>query len=111
MALQPQFGIGVALVVISIPLVARMVPRNRVYGVRTRKAFASDRNWYEINAYGGKRLIVWSSALALIGIAAFFIPLDEGNPTGSALSILLAFSPLIVVIPAIIEIISFSRKL
>ena len=104
-------GLAVLFIAISIPLVKRKVRMNPWYGVRIPKAFESEKNWYEINAYGGKRLIVWSSLLALIGIAAFFIPLGEENSGTSALSILLAFSPLIVVIPAVIEIISFSKKM
>ena len=104
-------AVSILFISLSIPLVKRKIKMNHLYGVRIPKAFESEENWYKINAYGGKRLIAWSSLLLLIGIAAFFIPLDEGDPGASALTILLAFSPLIVVIPAIIEIISFSRKM
>ena len=104
-------GLAILFIAISIPLVKRKIKMNAWYGVRIPKSFESEENWYKINAYGGKRLIVWSSLLVLIGIATFFIPLDESNSASSALSILLAFSPLIVVVPAIIEILSFSKKM
>ncbi|MFA5375345.1 MAG: SdpI family protein [Dehalococcoidia bacterium] len=104
-------GLAVLFIAISIPLVKRKVKMNPWYGVRIPKSFESEENWYKINAYGGKRLMVWSSLLVLISIATFFIPLDENSSGVSALVILLAFSPLIVVIPAIIEILSFSRKM
>src|SRR2546427_9177847 len=48
-------GVGLSTAGLAIPLVIRKVPMNRVYGVRIAKAFASDRDWYEINAYGGER--------------------------------------------------------
>jgi hypothetical protein len=104
-------ALSMLFIAISIPLVKRKIKMNPWYGVRIPKSFESEENWYKINAYGGKRLIAWSSLLLLIGIAAFFIPLDESSMGASALTILLAFSPLIVVIPAIIEILIFSRKL
>ena len=104
-------AVAILFIALSIPLVKRKVKMNPWYGVRIPKAFESEENWYKINAYGGKRLMIWSSALALIGIAAFFIPMEEGNSGASALTILLAFSPLIVVIPAIIEIVAYTRKM
>ena len=104
-------AVSILFIALSIPLVKRKVKMNPWYGVRIPKAFESEESWYKINAYGGKRLIFWSLLLLLIGIAAFFIPLDESNSASSALSILLAFSPLIVVVPAIIEILSFSKKM
>jgi hypothetical protein len=47
-------GIGVAMMATSVPLMLRRVPMNRWYGVRTRKAYASEEAWYEINAFGGR---------------------------------------------------------
>lgn len=41
-------------VLISIPLVLRKVPRNIVYGYRTRATLRDDRTWYEANAYFGR---------------------------------------------------------
>lgn len=107
MALQPHFGIGVALVVLSIPLVARKVPMNAVYGVRTRKAFASERNWYEINAYGGKLLLFYGLLLCIFSLVAQ----GMAPPPSSPWSALLIAGPLVLIFPVFLLIRSFSRRL
>ena len=66
---------AVVLVVTAVPLVVGLVPMNRWYGVRIRAAFASDAAWYEINRYGGWRLLVWGLTLALTGMVGML--LDE----------------------------------
>jgi hypothetical protein len=52
-----HFAIGLLTVVLAVPLVLRLVPLNRVYGIRTHQALASTRNWYELNVYGGGLLL------------------------------------------------------
>jgi hypothetical protein len=84
-------------IVVSIPLVRRKVAMNRTYGVRIKKAFESDENWYKINAYGGRQLILWSILLAVVGCVTVFLPLS-GNLT---LIIVVSCAPLIVIIPVI----------
>jgi hypothetical protein len=64
-------GLGAVMIAVSVPLIARMVPMNRWYGVRTRKAFASEDNWYELNAYGGKLLTAYGGFLILVGVVGF----------------------------------------
>jgi len=107
MALQPQFGIGVALVAISIPLVARMVPRNPLYGVRIAKAFISDRHWYEINAYAGKLFLVYGLLLGVFGV------LGEGRvpPPPSLGAALATAGPLVLIFPILLMIRSFARRM
>jgi uncharacterized membrane protein len=46
------------MVLISIPLILRKVPRNVVYGFRTRATLGDDFVWYEANAYFGRGLVV-----------------------------------------------------
>jgi hypothetical protein len=104
-------GLAVLFIALSIPLMKRKVKMNPWYGVRIPKSFESEENWYRINAYGGKRLIVWSSLPALVGIVAFFLPLDSDAGGTPLMAVLLAFVPLIAIIPAIIEIVIFSRKM
>lgn len=53
----------------AIPLVLRKVPRNPVYGYRTRSTLGSDALWYEANAYFGVRLAVASVAAAAVAVA------------------------------------------
>jgi hypothetical protein len=107
MALQPQFGIGLVLTVLSIPLVARIVPRNPVYGVRTRKAFISDRHWYEINAYGGKLLLGYGLLLCLFSVLAQ----DLLPPPPSLWSAVCTAGPLVLIFPILLLIRSFARRL
>lgn len=49
---------GVALIGSGIPLWLRRVPRNEIYGVRFPSTLANDRVWYDINARGGRDLVV-----------------------------------------------------
>ena len=100
-----NLGCAGLIIVLAIPLVQRKVRMNRWYGIRIKKAFASDENWYRINAYGGKRLVLWALVLAAIGIVTFFLPLQH-----RALPVLLACAPLILLVPCL-EILAFAKKL
>ena len=55
----------VVTILISIPLVLRIVPPNLFYGFRTRKTLSNTVLWYEANYRGGVNLIV-ASVIALI---------------------------------------------
>ncbi|HYG24882.1 MAG TPA: SdpI family protein [Verrucomicrobiae bacterium] len=66
--------LGIVTLLLVLPLVFRKVPMNRYYGFRTKAAFQSEQNWYEINARGG-RMMAWGSlAILLVGAIGFFIP-------------------------------------
>lgn len=45
---------------VSVPLILRKVPRNPVYGYRTRRTLSNDKIWYEANAYFSWRFLVAS---------------------------------------------------
>jgi len=60
------------LIAFSIPLALGSIKMNPLYGVRIKKAFESEENWYKINKYGGRRLIFWSIVLICISIASLF---------------------------------------
>jgi len=49
---------GPLLVALGIPLMRRRVRPNIWYGVRTRDTLADERVWYEVNAMGGRDLVV-----------------------------------------------------
>lgn len=68
-----NFFFGVLLVILNIPLMLRQVPMNRSYGIRIRAAFESDQRWYDINAYGGRQMVIWSWPLFAAGVAGCFI--------------------------------------
>jgi uncharacterized membrane protein len=91
---------------ISIPLVMRKIPMNHFYGVRFKKSYESDENWYKINHYGGKQLIAWSIPLLIIGAVTFFLPLNGSG----ILSTLIGCAPLIVLVPAYLSY-KYAKKL
>jgi hypothetical protein len=99
--------IGLIAMAVSVPLILRRVPMNRVYGIRVRKAFASERNWYEINAYGGKVFLVFGAFLVIVGLAGrSFAP----DPTSLWAPVFLVV-PLLALVPALVLIAAFVRRL
>ncbi len=48
-----RFLVPAVLLAFSLPLVARMVPPNRLYGFRTSTALSSEQAWYSANAIAG----------------------------------------------------------
>ncbi len=70
-------------ILVSLPLVLKMVPLNRWYGFRTRKTMSNEDTWYEANYKGGMGLIV-ASVIALVGRTVFMETLERG--TGAILS-------------------------
>ncbi len=75
---------------------------NQWYGFRIEKAFVSKENWYAINKYGAKQLILWSVLLILVGIIFLFVPTDP----------LLRGIPLVVIVLiAIVRTLLYARTL
>ncbi len=64
---------GILIFAISLPLIYRKIPMNRIYGIRTPAAFKSERDWYEINEYGGRRMAIGSWFIIGSGIAGFLV--------------------------------------
>jgi hypothetical protein len=92
---------------LAIPLVLRVVPMNGIYGIRVPKAFKSEGNWYDINAYGGKLLLVYGLLLTVFGITA-------GDLAPSPTSIWMAafiVGPLLLVFPVLVLINSYAQRL
>jgi uncharacterized membrane protein len=70
MSSQPFFVPAAAILVVSLPLILGLIPRNRIYGIRTRKTLSDDRTWYSVNRFGGE-MILAASIFYLI-VAAIF---------------------------------------
>ncbi len=85
--------VGLLLIVLSIPLISSKVGRNALYGVRIGKSFESDENWYAINKYGGKVLIVVGVITAVLGASYIFI-----GDVSNMLDAILSFLPIIVIL-------------
>ena len=98
--------VALLIIAVSVPLVMRKIPMNRFYGIRFKKSFESDENWYKINAYGGKQLIAWSIVLLIIGALAVVFPAKEDG----VFPILIGAAPLITLIPAYMSYL-YSKKL
>ena len=98
---------GGIFILISLPLLKGSVKMNNWYGVRFRKAFESDENWFKINKYGSQQLIKWSALLVLIGVITIFVPFGKSQ----TLVIAVSFLPILIVIPPVIKTYRFARKL
>ena len=97
---------SLVIIGISIPLVKDQISMNRIYGIRFKKSYESEDNWYKINKYGGRQLIIWSIPLGLFGIISFFLPIE--NSPGLYLISLCA--PLIIIVPVVTSYL-YARKL
>jgi hypothetical protein len=76
----PSVFCGILFIVISLPLLRGSIPMNRFYGFRISKAFASDTNWYAINKYGAKVLILWSIVMIVSGVLFLLLGLPSPLP-------------------------------
>ena len=100
-------GLGALIALIAIPLVLRKVPMNHAYGVRIPKAFVSDENWYEINAYGGKLLLGFGLFLLVFAVVGW----DVAPPPRSPWVLVWLAAPLFVLAPLLALIYVFARRL
>ena len=98
--------VGLLCIGLAIPLMRGRVGRNPFYGIRFPQSFQSDDAWFAINRFGGRRLIVWSVPLVVIGIASFFLPLQ--SHTG--LTLTLGFAPLIFIFIPVVEAWRFAQR-
>ena len=97
---------GLLIAGLALPLVAGRVPRNRWYGVRIEKSFASDENWYAINRVGGRWLLASGLLVAALGAAALVVP-----PHGETVVVVLGLAPALVVLLAVVPVLRFARRL
>jgi hypothetical protein len=100
-------GLGVLIVVVSIPLVLHMIPMNRFYGIRVREAFLSNRNWYRINFLGG--LLILAFGLFMIGFSYFCG--ESAPPPTSIWAPVYLIVPLIAIFPVFVIIKVIARCL
>jgi len=70
--------VAAVLAGLSIPLILRRVGMNKSYGMRFEVSFKSEKNWYDINEFGGKALLI--SALPIAGYGLLGLFLLQSNP-------------------------------
>jgi cadmium resistance protein CadD (predicted permease) len=76
-----SFLAPITLIVVSIPMLLNLVPRNWMYGVRTRETMASDAAWEAGNRLGALAIIRASVVWLL---AATYLPRPYVKPVGIA---------------------------
>jgi len=54
------------LFLLTLPLVFRLVPPNRIYGFRTQKTLSSRDIWYRANVFAGYALMIAAAVTAVI---------------------------------------------
>jgi SdpI/YhfL family protein len=71
------FLVGTGLIaLISIPLILKLVPRNRVYGFKTPSTLSSDEIWFRANHFAGWALFI---AAAVSATLLFMVPESDGS--------------------------------
>ena len=91
-----HFSVCTVLALISIPLILKRVPPNRLYGVRTAKTLSDSTTWYKVNRFGGWAILISSIIGAVtIALVAQYMPMWSGHAG------LLMLVPLIVALAAI----------
>jgi hypothetical protein len=99
--------IGGMAALVSVPLVLRQVPMNRYYGIRMPKAFISEKNWYEVNAYGGKLFLAFGLTLLIFA----WLEKDVAPPPTSPWASVWLAVPLALVLPVLLLINAYTRRL
>jgi hypothetical protein len=95
-------GCSALLILVAVPLALRKVPRNIVYGFRTRATMANDEIWFAANAHFGRGLIAASVSGA---VAAFLMYVFRPFPP----DVFLPVSILVLVAPSLVAAVATSR--
>ena len=69
-------ALGPVLLVLSIPMMLRWVPRNRVFGFRIPATLRRDSVWYDANALSGRHFFLLGLLLVIL---EFVLPLSMRN--------------------------------
>lgn len=104
---QPFFTPAILLVLFAIPLALGWVPRNRFYGIRTRRALADDVAWYRINRSGAWCLIV--SGLFYLAVA-WVVPMSGPQDVNFRLWLLHLFAFVLPLLLGLVRIRHLSRQ-
>ena len=78
-------ALGPLLLVLSIPLLLRWVPRNYVYGFRIAATLRSDAVWYEANALFARHALLVGLLMIALELT---LPLSIRNYTLSAVALI-----------------------
>jgi hypothetical protein len=66
--------VPVLFILLAIPLILGIVPRNYFYGFRSRRTLAADTLWYPVNRVAGVSLalagLAWGTSGSTVGLVA-----------------------------------------
>ena len=90
------FVIGAAVIaLVSIPMILKIVPPNRIYGFRTPSTLANRELWYRANTFAG-----WALLIAALASIALIVGVDGGALPGVAYGAVTFALPLMVAVVA-----------
>jgi uncharacterized membrane protein len=96
--MRSSLFLPILIIVVSVPLIFQLIPRNRIYGFRVPRTLASDAVWYAANKMAG---ILFALAGVIWLVVAIFLPEEPIYAIGVGLMIA----------AAILSLISLSRML
>src|SRR3954469_25471931 len=77
---QPFVIPAILILVLALPLILRLIPPNRVYGIRTAKTISDSERWYRANHFGGWVLLLASALYLVIATIVPNPPPPHDNP-------------------------------
>jgi uncharacterized membrane protein len=83
------------IVAVSIPLILKIVPPNRLYGFRTPQTLASRELWFRANRFAG-----WALLLSALASTAVFVTEPQYASGRSAAGLAVFVAPLVVAVAA-----------
>ncbi len=86
---QPFIIPSAIFFILSLPLILRFVPRNRIYGIRTSKTISDELVWYRANRYGGWMVLLSSLFYFLV---ALLFPTSDSHDSDFLLWLLHLFA-------------------
>lgn len=93
----------VIIAAVAVPLMLRLIPQNPIYGLRTERTLTQASVWFDVNAYGGRALLIAT------GIAALLIMVYQGTWLRAGWAQLLVF--LLAIGGAVAATLVYERKL
>lgn len=93
---QPFILPALLFLILALPLIAGIVPPNRIYGIRTANTIANPHHWYRANRYGGIIIIISSLTYLLIAALLNTIPSTRGDILFWLLHLSAFLTPLII---------------
>jgi hypothetical protein len=66
MRAQPFAIPALLLFLVAVPLVAGLIPRNRLYGFRTKKTLSDEGIWYRVNRLAGLAVMIASGVYGMV---------------------------------------------